>query len=114
MHFHDTADRKYAAHLRKGASEMFAAYGELGAAVFAEGTHLPVKVKELCALAVAFTTQCPFCIESHTKAAHDQGATQEEIAEVVMVAAALRAGAAVTHGFQAMKQAAELKANALA
>jgi AhpD family alkylhydroperoxidase len=61
------------------------------------------KNKELLALAVAFTTQCPYCIEIHAKRAREAEATEQEIAEVVLVAAALRAGAAVTHGTHALK-----------
>lgn len=64
---------------------------------------IPVKYKELMAIAVAFTTQCPYCIEIHTGRAREAGASDAEIAEAVLVAAALRAGAAVTHGTHAMK-----------
>ena len=64
---------------------------------------IPVKYKELMALAVAFTTQCPYCIEIHSGRAREAGATDNEIAEAVVVAAALRAGAAMTHGTHAMK-----------
>jgi AhpD family alkylhydroperoxidase len=49
------------------------------------------------AVAVALTTQCPYCIEIHSGNARKAGATDVEIAEAGMVAAALRAGAAVTH-----------------
>jgi AhpD family alkylhydroperoxidase len=63
---------------------------------------IPLKYKELMALAVAFTTQCPYCIEVHAKRARESGASEPEIAEVVAVAAALRAGAAITHGTHAM------------
>lgn len=59
---------------------------------------IPVKYKELMAIAVALTTQCPYCIEVHRQAALKAGATQQEFAEVVQVAAALRAGGAITHG----------------
>jgi AhpD family alkylhydroperoxidase len=59
---------------------------------------IPVKYKELMAVAVALTTQCPYCIEVHTKKAREAGVTDAELAETVLVAAALRAGAAVTHG----------------
>ncbi len=59
---------------------------------------IPAKYKELMAVAVALTTQCPYCIEIHSKKAKEAGASEAEIAETVMVAAALRAGAAVTHG----------------
>jgi AhpD family alkylhydroperoxidase len=62
---------------------------------------IPRKFKELMALAVAFTTQCPYCIEIHSGKAQEAGATDPEIAEVVTIAAALRAGAAITHGTHA-------------
>jgi AhpD family alkylhydroperoxidase len=66
-------------------------------AAMADGA-IPSKTKELIALAVAMTTQCPYCIEIHGKRAKTAGCTEAEIAEAVMVAAALRAGGAVTHG----------------
>jgi AhpD family alkylhydroperoxidase len=53
---------------------------------------------ELVAVAVALTTQCPYCIEIHTKKAKKASATEQELAETTLVAAALRAGAAMTHG----------------
>jgi AhpD family alkylhydroperoxidase len=59
---------------------------------------IPAKYKELMAVAVALTTQCPYCIEVHAKKAKEAGASENELAETVMVAAALRAGAALTHG----------------
>lgn len=62
------------------------------------GGAIPKKYKELMALAVALTTQCPYCLELHRKAAVEAGATPEELAETIHVAAALRAGAAITHG----------------
>ncbi len=65
---------------------------------------IPRKYKELMALAVAFTTQCPYCIEIHSKGAREAGASGPEIAETVAVAAALRAGAAITHGTHAMPE----------
>jgi AhpD family alkylhydroperoxidase len=66
-------------------------------AVMADGA-IPTKTKELIAVAVALTTQCPYCIEIHSKNAKKAGCTEAEIAETIMVAAALRAGGAVTHG----------------
>jgi AhpD family alkylhydroperoxidase len=55
------------------------------------------KAKQLIAIAVAHVTQCPYCIEGHTKAAVRQGATPEEIMEAIWVAAEMRAGAAFAH-----------------
>jgi AhpD family alkylhydroperoxidase len=63
---------------------------------------IPVKYKELIAIAVALTTQCPYCIQIHTGNARKAGATDAEIVEAAMVAASLRAGAAVTHATHAL------------
>jgi AhpD family alkylhydroperoxidase len=62
------------------------------------GGAIPKKYKELMAIAVALTTQCVYCIELHRQAAINAGATEEEFVEADHVAAALRAGAAITHG----------------
>lgn len=59
---------------------------------------IPKKYKELMAIAVALTTQCPYCIELHRQEALKAGASKKELAEVVFVASALRAGGAITHG----------------
>ncbi len=66
-------------------------------AAFAQGA-IPKKYKELIAIAVGLTTQCAYCIEVHKKAARAEGATDEEMAEAVHIAGALRAGGAVTYG----------------
>jgi len=64
--------------------------------VFADGA-LPEKTKHLIAVAVAHTTQCPYCIRGHTKQALRHGATQGEIMEAIWVAAEMRAGGAYAH-----------------
>ena len=84
------------------AAEAMKAYVAFDKAALAPGA-IPVKYKELMAMAVAFTTQCPYCIELHANKARQQGASDPEIAESVLVAAALRAGAAITHGTHAIK-----------
>jgi AhpD family alkylhydroperoxidase len=72
----------------------------------AEGA-IPVKYKELIAIAVALTTQCPYCIDIHSGNARKAGATDAEIAEAAVVAAALRAGAAITHATHALGKEAQ-------
>ena len=64
--------------------------------VFEDGA-LPAKVKQLIAVAVAHVTQCPYCIQGHTKATLRAGASREELMEAVWVAAEMRAGAALAH-----------------
>ena len=86
--------------IEAGAPEAIKAFWAFDKAAMAAGA-IPVKYKEFMALAVAFTTQCPYCIEIHAKRAREAGGSDQEIAEVVAVAAALRAGAAITHGAHA-------------
>ncbi len=86
--------------LDENATAAMQAFWAFDKAAMADGA-IPVKYKELMALAVAFTTQCPYCIEIHAGKARKAGATDPEIAEVVTISAALRAGAAITHGTHA-------------
>lgn len=65
-------------------------------AAFTAGA-LDARQKQLIAVAVALTTQCPYCIEIHTRAARDAGTDDTQLAETAMVAAAIRAGGAITH-----------------
>ena len=83
------------------APEAMKAFWTFDRAAVAEGT-IPVKYKELIAVGVALTTQCPYCIDVHAGNARKAGATEAELAEAAMVAAALRAGAAVTHATDAL------------
>jgi AhpD family alkylhydroperoxidase len=63
---------------------------------------IPVKYKELIAVGVAVTTQCLYCIDIHVANARKAGATDAELAEATIVAAALRAGGAITHTTHAL------------
>ncbi len=83
------------------APEVMKAFWAFDKASVAEGA-IPVKYKELIAVAVALTTQCPYCIDIHSSNARKAGATDTELAEAAMVAASLRAGAAVTHATHAL------------
>jgi AhpD family alkylhydroperoxidase len=71
------------------------AFADFSSAVFKDDA-LSGKVKNLIAVAVAHATQCPWCIDGHTRQAKQLGATDEEIAEAVFVAMEMRAGAAFT------------------
>src|SRR2546421_5777727 len=82
--------------------EAFKAFVAFDQAAF-KGEAIPLKYKELMAVAVALTTQCPYCIEIHSKRARKSGATEQELAETTLVAAALRAGGAITHGTHTME-----------
>jgi AhpD family alkylhydroperoxidase len=83
------------------APEVMKAFWAFDKAAVADGA-IPVKYKELIAVAVALTTQCPYCITIHSGNARKAGATDAEMTEAAMIAAALRAGAAVTHATHAL------------
>jgi AhpD family alkylhydroperoxidase len=98
---YDSANLKKIKTLKELAPEGMAAWATLNEVSMKDGA-IPKKYKELMALAVAFTTQCPYCIEVHAKAARAAGCTDAEIAESAVVAAALRAGGAITHATHAI------------
>ena len=103
MHYHDCDDLKRLGEFTQVIPAEFSAFIEFDKIVGREDGAIPRKYRELIAIAVACTTQCPYCLDVHTRAAKHAGATREEVTETAMLAAALRAGAAVTHGALAVK-----------
>ena len=63
--------------LRELKPDLFKAFVDFDAKVFEEGA-LSVKTKELIAVATAHVTQCPYCIEAHTRRAKKAGAEAAE------------------------------------
>jgi AhpD family alkylhydroperoxidase len=88
--------------LRELKPDLFKAFVDFDTKVFEEGA-LPVKTKELIAVAVAHVTQCPYCIDVHVQRAKKAGAIDTEIAESIFVAMALRAGGSWAHSCIAME-----------
>jgi len=102
-HYHDRDDLKRLRDLKAAAPNEFEAWINLDRIVQREDGKVPRKYRELIALAVAHVTQCVYCIDVHTKGAKKAGAAKEEVAESILIAAALRAGGAAAHGGLAMK-----------
>lgn len=96
-------DRAYTNTLLSSAPKESAAFLNLKYTAERSDGVIPVKYRELMSVAVALTTQCAYCIESHIQNAVEAGATREEIAETVFIAAAIRAGGAVGNGLMAMR-----------
>jgi len=92
-----------AARRKALAPKQLEAFQNFSRTVFADGA-LPEKIKQLIAVAVAHTTQCPYCIHGHTRAALRAGNTQEEIMEAIWVASEMRAGAAYAHSALAIDE----------
>ena len=102
-HYHDPADLERLSELREAAPAEWQGFVALDRIVARDDGAIPRKYRELIALGVALTTQCPYCLDVHSKGARRAGATRQEVAEVAFLAAALRAGAAVTHGALLMR-----------
>src|SRR5438128_8215092 len=98
---YDVANLKKLAKFGELAPAAWEGFLAFDKATMADGA-IPVKYKELIAVAVAVTTQCPYCIDIHSASARKAGATDAEMTEAAMVAAALRAGGAVTHATHAL------------
>jgi AhpD family alkylhydroperoxidase len=83
-------------NLNKWAGKGFKAYQQFSASALKDG-ELPAQLKELIAVAVAHITECPYCIDVHSKNAKKAGATKEQLSEAILVASAVAAGGAYTH-----------------
>ena len=99
-----TPDTPIAEQRKALAPDTHDAFHEFSRHVFAEGA-LDKKTKQLIAVAAAHVTQCPYCIEGHTKAALRRGATEQELMEAIWVAAEMRAGGAYAHSTLALETA---------
>jgi AhpD family alkylhydroperoxidase len=76
------------------------AWQELKGLEFGGDTALPMKVKALIGIAVAAQIPCEYCVWADTETAKQAGATDEEIAEAVAVAALSRHWSTFFHGMQ--------------
>ncbi|WP_268036550.1 carboxymuconolactone decarboxylase family protein [Algoriphagus sp. PAP.12] len=101
--YQNPKDRKYTQQLLDSAPQESSAFMNLKHTAERADGVIPVKYRELMSIAVALTTQCAYCLESHIQNAKNAGATKEEIAETVFIASAIRAGGAVGNGLMAMR-----------
>jgi AhpD family alkylhydroperoxidase len=68
------------------AMKTFVTFNEM---TFADGA-LTAQQKQLIAVGAALIAQCPYCIELHTNAAREAGASDAQVSEAALVAAAVR------------------------
>jgi AhpD family alkylhydroperoxidase len=93
---YDMKHMKRLARLGELAPDAFKAFQDFDRKALEEGA-VPARTKAMIALAVALTTRCVYCIEVHKRRAGKQGISEQEMAEVALVATALNAGAALAH-----------------
>jgi AhpD family alkylhydroperoxidase len=80
-----------ARRLREAIPEVVGGYASMQRAVMVEGA-LPVKVKELIALAIAATRECDGCIAAHARGAARAHASEAEVAEAMGVVVLMNGG----------------------
>lgn len=73
----------------------------------AAGDALDTKHKALVALGISISLRCEGCIVMHVQSAIQQGATIQEISDVVDVALLMGGGPAMVHGGKAIEAAEE-------
>ena len=93
--------------ITEGSPELGKKFFDYYGAVFADGA-LTAREKSLIALAVAHAVQCPYCIDAYTRGSLEAGSNLEEMTEAIHVAAAIRGGATLIHGIQAVNAAAKI------
>ncbi|HWX57149.1 carboxymuconolactone decarboxylase family protein [Bradyrhizobium sp.] len=103
--------RKEALDLYKAVPEVMRSFQGLMGAVSKEGA-LPVKTKELMALAIAISSKCEGCLVFHVQNAIKHGASREEVAETIAVSIEMGGGPSTVYGAKALAAFDELKGKA--
>jgi AhpD family alkylhydroperoxidase len=102
-HFHQVQDELRAPYrqLQAAIPEVMAGYGALHDAAMAPG-ELSAKHKELIALAISITRECDGCVVAHARGALREGATRQELVEMIGVAISMNGGPGTVWGPRAL------------
>lgn len=103
MTYQQPADLNLLPEARRHAGTELNAFTAFHESVFRDGGSVPLKYRELIALAVGAATKCGYCIDTHTRGAASAGANSAEITEAVFVAAAVCAGGTAAHSLLALR-----------
>ena len=98
--YFDDDDLKHFGDLKQHAPQLWEAF-EAYYSKASEAGLLTKREKVLIGFAVAQTSQCPYCIDSYTQQALEQGLTMKHLGEAMHCAASLRAGITLAHGLVA-------------
>jgi len=88
--------------VRLGSPEVTKAFSAMARAATEAGA-LDTKTKELIALAISVAIRCDGCVAFHSQAAVRQGATREEIMEVMGMGIYMGAGPSLMYAAQAVE-----------
>ena len=103
MTYQQQSDLTMLPQARRLARTEFDAFMAFHESVFRDGGAVPLKYRELIALAVGSALKCGYCIETHTNGAAAAGASDAELTEAVLVAAAVGAGGTAAHALLALR-----------
>jgi len=106
--YFNPADLKKFGKITELQEEMGKKFFDWYGTVFNGDTALTEREKALIALAVAHSTQCPYCIDAYTSGCLEKGADEEQMMEAIQVAAAIKAGTTLVYGVQMMNHAEKL------
>ena len=88
--------------VRLGSPEVTKAFSAMAKAATEAGV-LDTKTKELIALAISVAIRCDGCVAFHSQAAVKQGASREEVMEVMGMALYMGAGPSLMYAAQAVE-----------
>jgi AhpD family alkylhydroperoxidase len=88
-------------NLRGGAPDVMKAFSAIAQSALTPKA-LDGKTKELIALGIGVAVRCDDCIAFHAKAALEQGASREEVAEALAMAIYMGAGPSVMYASHAL------------
>ncbi|HJS59492.1 MAG TPA: arsenosugar biosynthesis-associated peroxidase-like protein [Vicinamibacteria bacterium] len=98
--YFDDKDLAHFGDLKQHAPELWSHFEKYYLAAFEPGL-LTKREKILIGFAVAQSAQCPYCVDSYTQQALEQGLTMQHLGEAMHCAASLRAGITLAHGLVA-------------
>ncbi|MFB6174779.1 MAG: carboxymuconolactone decarboxylase family protein [Candidatus Nanohalobium sp.] len=98
----DDDHMKAAGKLNEGSGDIADYYKEWKESI-ADEAVFDDKTRELMGLAAAAATQCQYCVHTHGQKAITHGASEREVAQVIQIAAQVRAGATMSYGLESLE-----------
>ena len=90
--------------LKERRRRTFTPYILKGSSIYAEPTGLDLKTVELVAVAAASAVRCEYCMEAHMERAMQEGASLDEILDVILVAGAISESSTLSVSFRKFKK----------
>ena len=90
--------------LKERRHRTFTPYILKGSSIYAEPASLDPKTVELVAVAAASALRCEHCLEAHMERASQEGASLDEILDVILIAGAISESSTLSVSFRKFKQ----------